>query len=227
MQDDSPGSLRPPGVSLPSIGTGGERARTVRVGSGRISREAPRSVAHPFVERRCSGTIPSRSVDPSRPEQSATVVETPSGARLAVTDPALAAEIGPEGVWPIRQHRGIYDTFPLSLISTATIARLGESVGRCLEVDRFRPNILVEAATAEPYPEDRWVGHVLRLGALRLRIDKRDGRCLVITIDPATSERDPRILRQVAAERQGFLGVYATTVEPGRLAVGDPILLEG
>lgn len=165
-------------------------------------------------------------VDPSRPEQSAIVVETPGGARLVVTDPALAAEIGPEGVWPMKQHRGVFDTFPLSLISTDTIARLGESVGRRLEVERFRPNLLVEAATAAPYPEDLWVGRVLRLGTLRLRVDKRDGRCLVITIDPATTQRDPQILRRVAADRQGCLGVYGSTVEPGQIAVGDPVVLE-
>jgi uncharacterized protein len=49
---------------------------------------------------------------------------------------------------------------------------------------------------------------------------------VVITIDPATGERNPAILRAVAQQRQGCLGVYGTTVEPGRVAVNDLVLIE-
>jgi uncharacterized protein YcbX len=143
-----------------------------------------------------------------------------------VADPALGAELCPGGVRVIRQDRGIFDTFPLSLITTQTIARLGEMVGARLEVERFRPNFLVEAAEDEPFPEDGWVGSVLCIGTARLRIDKRDGRCVVITIDPVTADRNPAILRAVARDRQGCLGVYGSTVEPGRVAVNDPVLIE-
>ena len=68
-----------------------------------------------------------------------------------------------------------FDTFPLSLISTQTIARLGEIVGTGLEVQRFRPNILVETADAIPFAEDAWVGCVLRAaaGTKLLWVDKR------------------------------------------------------
>jgi hypothetical protein len=164
-------------------------------------------------------------VDPARPDRSPTVIRTPSGVTLDIGDPALGAELGP-GVRVIKQDRGIFDTFPLSLIITQTIARLGELVGVQLDVQRFRPNILVEAADEAPFAEDTWVGCVLRIGGMRLRVDKRDGRCLVITIDPVTTERTPAILRAVARDRQGCLGVYGSTVEPGRIAVGDPVLID-
>ena len=95
-----------------------------------------------------------------------------------------------------------------------------------LDVQRFRPNILVEAIDDSEFPEDRWVGCVLRVGTFRMRVDKRDGRCIVITIDPVTTERTPAILRAVASDRQGCLGVYGTTVEPGRMALGDLVLIE-
>ena len=126
----------------------------------------------------------------------------------------------------IRQDRGIFDTFPLSLITTQTIAQLGERVGARLDIQRFRPNILVEASEEAPFPEDAWMGCVLRIGGIRLRVDKHDGRCAVITIDPVTTERNPAILRTVAQDRQGCLGVYGTTVEPGRVAMNDPVLIE-
>ena len=126
----------------------------------------------------------------------------------------------------IKQDRGVFDTFPLSLITTQTIAQLGEAVGTQLDVERFRPNILVEAADGVPFAEDGWVGCVLRIGGMRMRVDKRDGRCVVITIDPVTTERNPVILRAVARDRQGCLGVYGSTVEPGRVRVDDLVQIE-
>jgi uncharacterized protein YcbX len=166
-------------------------------------------------------------LEPERPDLSATLVRTPSGGEFDVADPALAAELWPAGARALKQDRGVFDTFPLSLISTQTIAALGGLVGTPLEVARFRPNLLVEAAGDAPFAEDTWVGRVLRIGGLRLRIDKRDGRCAVITIDPATAVREPAILRTVVRERGGCLGVYASTVEPGRVAIGDGVVLEG
>jgi uncharacterized protein len=164
-------------------------------------------------------------VEPARPDQSPTVVRTPSGTTFEVTDPALAEELGP-GVRVIKHDRGIFDTFPLSLITTQTLARLGELVGAPLAVQRFRPNILVDAINDAPFAEDAWVGSVLRSGGLRMRVDKRDGRCAVITVDPTTTERNPAILRAVVQERQGCLGVYGSTVEPGRIALGDPVVID-
>ena len=165
-------------------------------------------------------------VEPARPDKSPTVVRTPSGSIFDVADAALGAELSPDGAQVIKQDRGIFDTFPLSLITTQTIVRLGEMAGAELDVQRFRPNILVEAADEEPFAEDGWVGCVLRIGGLRMRVDKRDSRCVVITIDPVTTERNPAILRAVARDRQGCLGVYGSTVEPGRVAVNDPVLID-
>ena len=165
-------------------------------------------------------------LDPAQPDKSPTVVRTPSGAIFDVADPRLGAELCPSGAQVIRQNRGIFDTFPLSLITSQTVERLGELVGARLAVERFRPNILVETADAAPFSEDGWVGCILCIGGMRMRVDKRDGRCVVITIDPVSAQRDPAILRTVARDRQGCLGVYGSTVEPGRVAVNDLVLIE-
>jgi uncharacterized protein YcbX len=165
-------------------------------------------------------------VEPDRPDKSTTIVRAPSGTVFDVADHALGAELCPGGMRVIRQDRGIFDTFPLSIITTQTVARLGELVGVGLDVQRFRPNILVEAVDEAPFCEDDWVGCVLRVGGMRMRVDKRDGRCVVITIDPVTTQRNPAILRTVAQDRQGCLGIYGTTVEPGGVALSDPVLIE-
>jgi uncharacterized protein YcbX len=167
-----------------------------------------------------------RYVDPSIPDKSQTVVQTPSGGEFDIADPALRAEMRSSELQVIRQDRGIFDTFPLALITTQTIASLAATVGISLDVQRFRPNFLIEAIGDTPYPEDDWVGSVLRIGTMRMRVDKRDGRCVVITIDPITGARNPSILRAVAQNRQGCIGVYGTTVEPGRASSDDQVWIE-
>jgi uncharacterized protein YcbX len=162
--------------------------------------------------------------EPDRPDASRTLVRTPSGREFDVADPALAAELGP-GVRVIKQDRGVFDGFPLSLLSTQALAGLGDLVGTEVGAGRFRPNLLVEA-TGGDFPEDGWMGRVLRVGGLRMRVDERDQRCVMVTIDPVTLARDPAILRAIARERDNRLGVYGSTVQPGRVSVGDVVELE-
>jgi uncharacterized protein YcbX len=164
-------------------------------------------------------------VDPSRPDKSRTVVRTPGGDELDVIDPALAAELG-DGVRVIKQNRGVFDAMPLSLITTQSVAALGAMVGADLEAQRFRPNLLIEAADDHAFREDAWVGSVLRIGDMRMRVDQQDERCVIVNIDPVTSERNHTVLRTLARERATCIGVYGSTVAPGLVAVGDPVLVE-
>jgi uncharacterized protein YcbX len=165
-------------------------------------------------------------VAPDRPDASPVVVRTPSGAVLEVDEPALAAELG-TGVPVLKCDRGVFDTFPLSLLTVQSVAGLGALAGAELEPARFRPNIVVEAADGRAFPEDAWVGHGLRIGALRLRVDKRDKRCVMVNVDPLTARRDPAVLRAIARQRKVCLGVYGSVVTPGRVAIGDPVVLDG
>jgi uncharacterized protein YcbX len=160
--------------------------------------------------------------EPDRPEHSPTVVHTPSGETFDVADPALAAELG-AGVGVIRHDGGVFDTMPLALLSTQTVAALGAAVGSVLDPRRFRPNVLIEAVGDAPFAEDTWVGAVLTIGELQMRVDQRDKRCVMVNVDPATTERDSSVLRAIAQERQACLGVYGSIVQPGRVAVGDAV----
>jgi uncharacterized protein len=69
-----------------------------------------------------------RFTDPDRPDASLTLVRTPSADEFDVADPALAAELGP-GVRVIKQNRGVFDTMPLSLLTTQALACLGRLAG--------------------------------------------------------------------------------------------------
>ena len=162
-----------------------------------------------------------RFTDPQRPEDSPALVATPAGDELDVADPALAAQLG-EGVTLIKQGRGAFDEMPLSLLSAQSVASLAQLTGQSLGPDRFRPNVLVDTG-GEGFPEDEWVGAVLAVGELLMRVDQRDPRCVIVNIDPVTTLRDPSILRTRASVRDACIGVYGSTVRPGRVAIGDPV----
>jgi len=163
-------------------------------------------------------------VDPDQPDSSPVLVRTPSGADFDVVDPELAADLG-GGVSAIKCDRGVFDTMPLSLLTTQTLASLGALVHTPLAVQRFRPNLLIEAVGDASFPEDEWVGAVLQIGGARIRADGRDKRCVVVNIDPVTTTQNPTVLRAIAQSRQARLGIYGSTVAPGIVAVGDPVII--
>ncbi len=165
-----------------------------------------------------------RFAEPGNPDTSPILVTTPEGKECPVTDPELRARLG-EGVRVIKQDVGVFDSMPLSLISMPTIAGLEAVTGRALEVQRFRPNLLVEPGGAADFPEDDWVGATLQIGGMRMRVDRRDPRCVIVTMDPQNGERDPSVLRRIAEQRENCAGVYGTVVTPGRVAVGDAVTL--
>jgi hypothetical protein len=165
-----------------------------------------------------------RFADTERPDKSPVVVTSPTGTEFDVTDPALAAELG-AGVRALKLDRGTFDTLPLSLISTQAVGALGDLAGRRLDPGRFRPNLLIDAPGGAAFPEEDWVGCTLRIGDALVRLDGRDQRCVVVNVDPTTAARDPVVFRTIARHRNARLGVYATTVRPGRVAVGDPVVV--
>lgn len=143
------------------------------------------------------------------------VVRTPRGVEHDVTDPELAAALGAHA---LKLDRGTFDSAPVSLLGARSVAAVGAADER-----RFRPNVLVEAGDA--FAEDAWVGREVAIGEVVLRVDRKDRRCGVVSVDPDTGERDPAVLRAVAARNDMTLGVYCAVVVPGRVSVGDRVVL--
>jgi uncharacterized protein YcbX len=153
------------------------------------------------------------------------LVHTPAGRELDVASPELADELGAAHGSPVhllQSSRGLFDAFPVSVISLQTVAAVSELVGRELEPLRFRPNIVIDAPGRE-FPEEAWIGRELGIGDARIRLDVRDERCMVINFDPHTAERDPAVLRAVARHRDVCAAVYGSCVTPGEIHVGDTV----
>lgn len=126
----------------------------------------------------------------------------------------------------LRDYRGSYDVAPVSLISSQTVARIAEDSGTKENSWRFRPNLLVDLKNGRPFDELEWIGKTLRIGSTaRIAITELDRRCVMITLDPATGESSPEILKCVVHNCGQNAGIYATVLTPGEVRAGDPILL--
>ena len=167
-----------------------------------------------------------RFADPGAPRTSAVMVDTPDGATVSLHDASLCAHLeaaAGEPVGLIQSARGIYDSMPVSIQTSAGHAALEAAHGTTLDVRRFRSNIVVESDV----PPDELQG--LRLafggaedGAVVLCADPIP-RCVITTIDPDTGGKEPRVLRTVAQVFGNAYGIYAAPARPGLIRLGDPV----
>jgi len=171
-----------------------------------------------------------RFADPSNIESSPISVMTPTGQVLKLDSDDLLNQIACSYGKPVQLMqlwRGTYDSMDISLISQASIHAVSVQVGHELEVQRFRPNFVVETFDGKPYPEDRWVGELLVFGdrdnSARIRANRKDIRCMVVNLDLKTAQQDPAILKEIVRSRKNLLGIYGTIERPGTVRVGDVI----
>jgi uncharacterized protein YcbX len=122
-----------------------------------------------------------------------------------------------------------FDACSIHAISTATLAAL-----RRLEpeldfaVERFRPNLLIEPTEAvEGFVEERWEGGRLAIGeSLVLHVDGGCPRCVITTLAQGSLPASLEILRATARHNRVTAGIRLSVVQPGSVAVGDPVRLD-
>ncbi len=154
-------------------------------------------------------------------------VETPAGDTIAIDDPALIERLrlgldGQHQLTLMRSDRAMTDCHPVSIISLQTVRTLGEETGLTLDKRRFRANVYLDLTAADGFAEDAFVGRSLRIGPTAIiSIVKRDGRCMMITLDPDTAEKEPALLKTVAQAHDGMAGVYGTVKVEGIIRRGD------
>jgi uncharacterized protein YcbX len=158
-------------------------------------------------------------------------VVTPSGAVVAVDDPALVEMLG-EGIGEknhltlVRSDRALTDCRPVSLISVQTVRQVEAELGIPIDQRRFRANVYLNLASDCGFAEDELVGRKLRLGSCAvIAVLERDPRCKMISLDPDTGEHNPEVLRKVAQAHAAFAGVYCAVLVEGVLTEGDSIEL--
>lgn len=166
---------------------------------------------------------------PGTPDVAVTVTP-PSGERWPVASSELRQAVEKrfgKPVFLLRDYRGSFDVSNVSLISEQTVQCIAKESQTEANPWRFRPNLLVNLENGAAFDELQWVGRVLRLGEkARVAVIKEDERCVMISLDPATSEPAPKILKCVVQRHNSRAGVYATVLTPGEVRTGDGIHLE-
>lgn len=142
-------------------------------------------------------------------------------------EPLPDLSVFPPEILEFESPPGSYlDAFPLLVMTTGSLATLTERLpDSAIDVRRFRPNLLVDAPAtdAEPWPELTWQGRRARVGGAVIEMVTPCPRCKMITLPFAELPTDRRIMRTVVAEADQCLGMYATVVEAGTVAVGDTL----
>lgn len=159
-----------------------------------------------------------------------THVRTPKGEDLPLFGDDLAADVSHRHGAPVemtRLDRGIFDEASISLITSTTVSETGRLAGQPPDVRRFRPNVVIASLQSLPFEEDDWVGGLLTFGegneAAAISIVNRDERCTMVNLDPDSARPSPALLKTIVQVRDNKLGVYGTTIRPGRLKVGQPV----
>jgi uncharacterized protein YcbX len=161
-------------------------------------------------------------------ERPAVVVVGPDGTRLPVTSSELLTSLEAATGRGLRLHsdyRGSQDVAYISIISWATINALAEAGGVKPDHRRFRMNLTLDAGIPA-FGEQEWVGRTLRIGDAVVAVTEPDRRCQMITYDPETGAITPAVLKSAGELNSACVGVYASVLRAGRIAVGDAVAIE-
>jgi uncharacterized protein YcbX len=161
-----------------------------------------------------------------------THVRTPGGKEYPLSDTSLVKEIADRhkaDLELMHLKHGIFDEAVISAITLGTIRGIGREAGHDLDMRRFRPNLVIDSRSAQPFEEDHWVGKVLEFGSdgtgPAISVTLRDPRCVMINFDPDTAAADANIMQTVIRLNDNHAGVYATVIRTGELRVGQVVVL--
>jgi uncharacterized protein YcbX len=127
------------------------------------------------------------------------------------------------------------DGFPYLLIGEESLRYLNDRLAKAsepaVEMNRFRPNMVVKGVPA--FDEDCW--RVIRIGEVVFHVVKPCMRCKMTTIDPATGTIDPRAvadvqpLSELARFRQDgdkvLFGQNLVAASTGQVRPGDELVV--
>ena len=160
----------------------------------------------------------------------------PEGHRDEVVEAQLGAAFFNERGLPSAVPEGsFFDLFPLSVLTTSTLDRLGELEPQSrFDARRFRMNVIVDTP-ARGFVENEWIGRTLAIGD---DVQARAWPCRILVASCRASRRRifrgiRRILKALARHNRidvaGSLypcaGVYAVAEATGTIRKGDRVSL--
>lgn len=158
------------------------------------------------------------------------VVVSPDGARYRVDEPAasqaLSAAFNQELTLRPESTIQHHDETPLHVVTTSSLAALGQLGGAMVDERRFRANIIIDTGDSPAFVEDDWVGSELMVGrGTVLRLGAGMPRCVMIDQPQAGVPAEPKALKILGSHHQMELGLQAHAVHTGTVKVGDVLTL--
>jgi uncharacterized protein len=159
----------------------------------------------------------------------------PDGHRDEVVEARLGAAFFDDRGLPSAVPVGsFFDLYPLSVLTTSSLDRLGELEPQSrFDARRFRMNVIVDTPT-DGLVENDWVGHTLAIGdEVRVGVALPDPRCVMPSLAQQDLGRDSKILKalvrhnrlDVAGALYPCAGVYAAAQATGTIRVDDRVRL--
>jgi hypothetical protein len=133
----------------------------------------------------------------------------------------------PPVAWEFYTPPGTYfDLFPIHVLTTSTLQLMSQlNPAANWDVRRFRPNVLVDTGSTTGVTENDWVGRTIHIGDLVVKGELPTIRCAMPMHAQADLPRDPSVLRTIVRKANQSLGLYASVIEAGSVATGDPVEL--
>jgi len=161
--------------------------------------------------------------------------------RLVRFDPEQKRLSNPAWTGEVEAPNQFSDGYPLLVASTASLDLLNEKLVAGghppVGMERFRPNIVIEAAAGEDgFVEDAWIGRELTAGEVSLKVIDTMVRCVMTTLPQGDLPNDPGILRTLADHHRVLMpavgrelpavGVAVTVMSGGRISRGDALAVQ-
>lgn len=118
---------------------------------------------------------------------------------------------------------GFADAYPFLLISEASLEELNSRLEQPIPMNRFRPNFVVSGC--KPFEEDTWKS--IQIGEVSFEMVKLCSRCVAITVDQATGEKNPEPMKTLIdyrmQDKKVMFGVNLVQTSLGKIRIGDEV----
>jgi len=117
------------------------------------------------------------------------------------------------------------DGYPYLIIGTESLKALNRKMENQVEMNRFRPNIVVD--TDEAQIEDTW--EEIQIRKIKFLVVKPCARCQVVTIDQSTGQKSTEPLKTLSTyqkrDNQIYFGVNAIGRKEGKIRIDDEVVV--
>ena len=158
------------------------------------------------------------------------LLASPDGRRFRVGDPAASKALSEAfgQALTLRPETAVqhHDETPLHVITTSSLAALGNITGSVVDERRFRANIIIDTPGQPAFVEDGWTGSELVLGnGAVLRLGPGMPRCVMIDQSQAGVEAAGKTLKLLGLHHRAEFGLQAHVRQPGTVRVGAAVFL--